>query len=150
MRVRIVASGRMRQGPEQALTSKYLARFNRAGRGVGLGPCEVIEISSGKKGKRPFQPTGPVWRTCLLDERGIEQSSKEFSRMLASWRDEGIGTLDFLIGGPGGIDPGHAENADMVLSFGRMVFPHMLIRAMLAEQLYRSVSILSGTPYHRE
>ena len=145
--------GRMRPGPEKALTEKYLGRFDKAGRAIGLGPSEVVELAPGKRGRKNTRVnpalSGASRRLCALDECGAEKSSAEFSRMLARWRDDGVGTTDFLIGGPDGLAGEVDAVPDAVLSLGRMVFPHMLVRAMLAEQLYRSVSILSGTPYHR-
>ena len=92
-------------------------------------------------------PQGAV--VVALDERGKLMSSPDFAARLAGWRDTGIGDLAFVIGGADGIAPGLRARADLSLSFGRMVWPHMLARVMLAEQLYRAASILSGSPYHR-
>ena len=84
-----------------------------------------------------------------LDERGRVETSPEFARRLASWRDQGRGDLALIIGGADGIDPTLRSEADFALSFGKMVWPHMLVRVMLSEQLYRASSILAGAPYHR-
>jgi 23S rRNA (pseudouridine1915-N3)-methyltransferase len=84
-----------------------------------------------------------------LDERGKLLTSPEFSKCLANFRDQGQGHLAFIIGGADGIDPSLRARADMSISFGSMVWPHMLVRVMLSEQLYRAVSILAGSPYHR-
>ena len=86
----------------------------------------------------------------VLDERGQVLTSPEFAEQLAEWRDEGRGDVAFVIGGADGIAPDLRKRADFALSFGAMVWPHMLVRVMLAEQLYRAASILSGRPYHRE
>ena len=87
---------------------------------------------------------------CVMDERAPLESSAGFAKILARWRDAGIREAAFLIGGPDGVPAPLAAKADRKLSFGRMTYPHMLARIMLAEQLYRAVSILRGDPYHRE
>ena len=155
MRVHICAVGRLRAGPERSLVDDYLSRFDRTGRALGLGPAGLREVEDRKGGGpaaeaallRPAMPEGAV--RILLDERGREMGSPDFAARLAGWRDEGRRDAAFLIGGADGLDPSLRDGADMVLSFGRMVWPHMLVRVMLAEQLYRAASILAGTPYHR-
>ncbi len=92
-------------------------------------------------------PSGAV--LVVLDERGKTLSSPEFAGQLAQWRDTGRQDAAFVIGGADGIDPAFRARADLAISFGRMVWPHMLIRVMLAEQIYRATTILSGSPYHR-
>ena len=84
-----------------------------------------------------------------LDERGRDLASTELAQRLGTWRDEGIREAGFVIGGPDGLAPAITERADLLLAFGRATWPHMLVRAMLAEQLYRAASILAGHPYHR-
>ncbi len=86
---------------------------------------------------------------CTLDERGKLMSSPDFADLLANWRDQGQQDAAFVIGGADGLTPTFRAQADVSISFGKMVWPHMLARVMLAEQLYRAASILSGTPYHR-
>jgi len=155
MRVHICASGRLRSGPEAALVSDYLTRFGRTGRALGLGPATVHEIDDRTGGGSASEatrlervlPEGAV--VCALDERGQIMSSPEFAALLARWRDAGQRDAAFVIGGADGIDPGLRARADMALSFGAMVWPHMLARVMLAEQLYRAAAILARTPYHR-
>ena len=85
----------------------------------------------------------------LLDERGKMLTSPDFAKMLADWRDIGTQDAAFVIGGASGFEPAFRASADAAISFGPMVWPHMLVRVMLAEQLYRAASILAGTPYHR-
>jgi 23S rRNA (pseudouridine1915-N3)-methyltransferase len=85
-----------------------------------------------------------------LDEKGKSLSSREFAQKLGAWRDDGIADLGFLIGGADGLDPSIRKKAALVLSLGPMTWPHLLVRGMLAEQLYRAQSILTGHPYHRE
>ena len=146
--------GRLRAGPEKLLIDDYLQRFDRTGRALGLGPVSVIEVEDKKGGGMAAEalllaravPEGAViW---LLDERGDQMGSPAFASRLATWRDAGR-DLAFIIGGADGIDPGLRVRADAALSFGPMVWPHMLVRVMLAEQLYRAASILAGAPYHR-
>ena len=156
MRIRICAVGRLRAGPERTLIDDYLTRFDRTGRQLGLGPAEVIEVEDRKGGGMDAEaalleralPSGCV--TVCLDERGKLVSSVQFADQLGGWRDQGRGDLAFLIGGADGLAPSLRARADFSLSFGKMVWPHMLARVMLSEQLYRAASILSGAPYHRE
>ena len=155
MRVRICAVGRMRQGPERLLTTDYLERFERSGRALSLGPATIIEVED-KKGRGMQAEAALLERAipsgsliCILDERGKTLSSPDFATMLASWRDQSRQDIAFVIGGADGIDPTLRTKADAAISFGAMVWPHMLVRAMLAEQLYRAASILAGAPYHR-
>lgn len=155
MKVSLVVVGRLRAGPERALIDDYLTRFERTGRGLGLGPVTVIEVedkkNSGMSGEavliRNAIPKGAI--LVALDERGKLMTSPELSKNLAGWRDQGQGHVAFVIGGADGIASDLRAEADMLLSFGKMVWPHMLARVMLSEQLYRAASILSGAPYHR-
>ena len=155
MRVQICAVGRLRQGPERDLYDDYLTRFDRTGRALALGPAQMIEVEDKKGGGmaaeaallRRAVPDGAL--ICSLDERGRVMSSPQFADMLGGWRDQGRQDVAFVIGGADGIDPALRAEADLALSFGAMVWPHMLVRVMLAEQLYRAVSILAASPYHR-
>ncbi len=155
MRVHICAVGRLRAGPELDLIRDYAARFDRTGRALGLGPLTLTEVDDRKGGGmtaeaallRRALPQGAL--VCCLDERGAQMASPAFADWMASCRDQGRGDLAFVIGGADGIDPALRAEADQAISFGRMVWPHMLVRAMLTEQLYRAASILAGAPYHR-
>ncbi|MEM8537137.1 MAG: 23S rRNA (pseudouridine(1915)-N(3))-methyltransferase RlmH [Pseudomonadota bacterium] len=155
MRVTICAVGRLRKGSERDLTSDYLDRFDKTGRQVSLGPAKLIEVEDkkggGMAGEAPLLrralPDGAL--VCTLDERGKVIGSPCFANLLAKWRDTGRQDVAFVIGGADGIDPTLRADADYSLSFGKMVWPHMLVRVMLAEQLYRAATILSGGPYHR-
>lgn len=155
MRVHICAVGRLRAGPEHALIDDYRTRFDRTGRAHGLGPVKVHEVEDKKGGGMAAE--APLLERCIphgavmivLDERGKLLTSPEFAKNLAGWRDTGRSYAAFVIGGADGIAPDMRQKADFRLSFGRMVWPHMLARVMLAEQLYRASSILAGTPYHR-
>ncbi|SIO50541.1 23S rRNA (pseudouridine1915-N3)-methyltransferase [Rhodovulum sp. ES.010] len=155
MRVHVCAVGRLRAGPERDLVSDYAARFDRTGRGLGLGPLAFAEVED-RKGGGPSAEARLLDRAipdgaalCALDERGRTLSSPDFAALLARWRDTGRPAAAFLIGGADGLDPDLAARADTRLSLGPMVWPHMLARVMLAEQLYRAASILAGAPYHR-
>lgn len=130
-------------------------RFNRTGKPLALGPMIEIEVEDKKGGGMAAEaellaravPQGAVLVT--LDERGKLLTSPEFATQLARWRDAGRQDVAFVIGGADGIDPSLRARADFSISFGQMVWPHMLVRVMLAEQLYRAANILSGGPYHR-
>ena len=155
MRVHIVAVGRLRAGPEHDLITDYLTRFDRTGRALALGPATVVEVED-KKGGGMQAEAGLIERAipagalvCILDERGKVMTSPDFATQLGDWRDKGRQDLAFVIGGADGIDPSFRARADAALSFGKMVWPHMLVRVMLAEQIYRAATILGGGPYHR-
>jgi 23S rRNA (pseudouridine1915-N3)-methyltransferase len=155
MRLHLCAVGRLRAGPERDLVEDYLARLERTGRPLGLGPVTEHEVED-KKGGGMAAEGGLLSRAipdgaaiCVLDERGKLLSSPEFAEALAAWRDAGRQDAAFVIGGADGVDPMLRARADLVVSLGRMVWPHMLVRVMLAEQLYRAATILTGSPYHR-
>jgi 23S rRNA (pseudouridine1915-N3)-methyltransferase len=141
--------------PERAILEDYQMRFNRTGKALALGPMFEIEVEDKKGGGMEAEaellaravPAGALLVT--LDERGKLMSSPEFATQLARWRDDGRQDLAFVIGGADGIAPGLRDRAAFSVSFGRMVWPHLLVRVMLAEQLYRAATILSGGPYHR-
>ena len=155
----IGAIGRMKKGPENALFRDYFDRCNKAGRKVGLGPVHVAEIAEAKNPHKPerkrLEAQGllsmPIQnsRIIVLDEQGRNLTSVALSDQLKDWRDDGVPQASFLIGGPDGLDPSIIRDADLVLSFGTMTWPHMIARILLMEQLYRSISLLSGHPYHR-
>ena len=155
MRVHICAVGRLRSGPERTLCDDYQTRFDRTGRALALGPLSLHEVEDRKGGGMAAEadllsraaPDGAL--ICVLDERGKVMTSPKFATQLGNWRDQGRQDVAFLIGGADGLDPGLRARADFALSFGAMVWPHMLVRVMLAEQLYRAASILAGSPYHR-
>jgi 23S rRNA (pseudouridine1915-N3)-methyltransferase len=155
MRVHICAIGRARQSPEAELVNDYLTRFDRTGRGLGLALGGLHEGEPRKGADRAqeaaiLRKTIPSHATVfVMDERGARLSSPEFATQLAKTRDQGAGDLAICIGGADGFDPAFRNGADFALSFGAMVWPHMLARVMLSEQLYRAASILAGLPYHR-
>ncbi|RYE72666.1 MAG: 23S rRNA (pseudouridine(1915)-N(3))-methyltransferase RlmH [Oxalobacteraceae bacterium] len=158
MRIAIGAVGRMKSGPERDLVSRYLDRAVASGKPLALTGFDVFELNESRagsaasrkveeaKGLRSVLPDGIL---VTLDERGKSIGSEAFSSLLQRWRDEGRPAVSFVIGGADGIDPDFVRGADMSLSFSPMVWPHQLVRIMLAEQLYRATTILSGHPYHR-
>ena len=154
MRIDIVAVGRLRKGPEAAMVADYLDRFARTGRSLGLPTITIHEIEDKRGGGMAAEaellsraiPQGAS--LVMMDERGDQPTSPEFAGRLADWRDQAR-DLCFVIGGADGLDPGLRARADWQISLGRMVWPHMLVRVMLAEQLYRAATILAGSPYHR-
>jgi 23S rRNA (pseudouridine1915-N3)-methyltransferase len=154
VKLTLCAVGRLRAGPEKALVDDYLARFDRAGRPLGLGPLTIVEVEDRRGGGMPAEaallaravPDGAtLW---VLDERGEAMGSPVLADRLAQVRDGGR-DLAMVIGGADGLDPAFRARAEMALSLGSMVWPHMLVRVMVAEQLYRATQILAGTPYHR-
>ncbi|MEM7188555.1 MAG: 23S rRNA (pseudouridine(1915)-N(3))-methyltransferase RlmH [Pseudomonadota bacterium] len=155
MRLTIAAVGRLKAGPELDLIDDYLKRASSAGRPLALGPCEVNEIDERKAHDRASQSArlleavsgGAI--TVALDERGRTIDSPAFANLIARERDAGAPEMVFLIGGADGHDKSLRQTVRHSISFGPMVWPHMLARVMLAEQIYRAISILSGSPYHR-
>jgi len=135
----VIARGRIGRGPEADLVERYRARMN--------WPLRITELPD--KGGRVPQPTGDC-RTVALDERGESLASTAFAERLGRWRDDGVRETRFLIGAADGHDADTRDVADLLISFGKATWPHLMVRAMLAEQLYRATSILAGHPYHRE
>jgi len=135
----VVARGRIGRSPEADLVDRYLARI--------AWPTRVTELPD-KGGKVP--PISPGTRTIMLDEKGASLGSIAFADRLGRWRDDGVREARFLIGAADGFEDADRASADLLLSFGSLTWPHMLARAMLAEQLWRATSILAGHPYHRE
>jgi 23S rRNA (pseudouridine1915-N3)-methyltransferase len=135
----IVARGKIGRSPEAELVERYLKRI--------AWPTKVTELPEGGGKVAPLPPGGV---TVLLDERGKALSSQELARTLEAWRDGGKREARFLIGAHGGHDEDQRGGADLLLSFGPATWPHLLVRAMLAEQLFRATSILANHPYHRE
>jgi 23S rRNA (pseudouridine1915-N3)-methyltransferase len=138
MRLHIIARGKIGRSPEAELVERYAKRI--------AWPFKQTELPD-QGGILPEAP--PHSRTVLLDERGKPLSSKEFTGLLGKWRDDGVREARFLIGAADGHGDAARDNADLLLGFGAMTWPHMLARAMLAEQLWRATSILAGHPYHR-
>ena len=139
MLLHIVARGRIGRSPEAELVDRYLKRVN--------WPTRVTELPD-TGGKMPTLE--PQTRVVMLDETGEMPGSIAFAEKLGKWRDDGVRELRFLIGAADGFSSEERKAADWLVSFGRLTWPHMLARAMLAEQLWRATSILANHPYHRE
>lgn len=138
MRLHIIARGKIGRSPEAELVDRYLKRVTWT--------CKVTELPD-VGGSVP--PAATPCREVLLDERGKQLSSEQFAELLGRWRDDGVREARFLIGAADGHGAPAREQADLLIAFGAMTWPHMLARAMLAEQLWRATSILAGHPYHR-
>ena len=139
MLLHIVARGKIGRSPEAELTTRYLKRI--------AWPTKVTELPD-RGGTAPEAASNMV--TIVLDERGTALSSAQFAKKLDGWRDGGRREARFLIGAADGHDKNVRETADLLYSFGPATWPHMLARAMLAEQLFRATAILANHPYHRE
>jgi 23S rRNA (pseudouridine1915-N3)-methyltransferase len=135
----IVARGKIGRGPEAELVERYLKRI--------AWPVKVTELPE-SGGRLPAPAESAV--TILLDEKGEQLPSLDLARRLERWRDEGRREARFLIGGADGFSEAERASADLLLGFGKATWPHLLARAMLAEQLWRATSILANHPYHRE
>lgn len=159
MKIGICAVGRMKAGPEKELADRYFDRFAKAGPSLGLEYTGLLEIPESRaasvderrrdEAARLRGGIAPGSVLVVMDERGKAISSESFASKLADWRDGGQKHCALLIGGPDGHDKSMRSEAALVLSLGPMTWPHQLARIMLAEQLYRAVTILSGHPYHR-
>ena len=139
MLLHIVARGKIGRSPEADLVERYLKRI--------AWPTKVTELPD-RGGKIPAPAANGV--TIVLDERGQALSSTELAKTLEAWRDSGKREARFLIGAADGHDEAQRRSADLLLSFGATTWPHLLVRAMLAEQLFRATSILANHPYHRD
>jgi 23S rRNA (pseudouridine1915-N3)-methyltransferase len=159
MKIHVAAVGRMKQGPERELVARYLDRAVLSGKPLALTGFEVTELTESRSTSAPSRKADeakalraalPEGIIVALDERGKTIGSEAFANQLARWRDDGRPAASFVIGGADGLDPDFVRAADLTLSFSPLTWPHQLVRIMLAEQLYRSTTILSGHPYHRE
>lgn len=160
MRLVIVAVGRLRGDAERALMSRYQERLDPLGRSLGIGPLTVFETNPGKRSASRDRQNDEAAallakvpdhaHLIAMDERGKTRSSEEFARHIAALRDDGIRDLVLAIGGADGHQTDLLTAAKERLSLGPMTLPHELARCILAEQLYRAVTILAKHPYHRE
>jgi 23S rRNA (pseudouridine1915-N3)-methyltransferase len=139
MLLHIIARGKIGRSTEAELVERYVKRLTM--------PHRITELPD-RGGKLPLAPAGTI--TVLLDEKGRQLTSMDFAKRLEGWRDQGARECRFLIGAADGFDDEARASADLLIAFGAMTWPHMMARAMLAEQLWRACSILSGHPYHRE
>lgn len=150
----LLAVGRLPRSPEVELVKTYVDRATAAGRSLGLGPVEVIEVEGRKPGKaaeaEALRAHLADSHVIACDERGTARTSRDFAGLIGRLRDDGVRRLVLMIGGADGLDPVLVAEANGKLAFGPQTWPHALVRAMLAEQVYRAVTILAGGPYHRD
>lgn len=148
----LCAVGRLKSGPEKTLFDQYVKRIPWT--------FDVVEVTEQRKlppEERRRAEAGQLLskapdgaKLVVLDETGDDLGSRQLARKLGDWRDEGCRQAAFVIGGADGVDESLKRKADMILSFGKLTWPHMLVRTLLAEQIYRAYAILSGHPYHRD
>jgi 23S rRNA (pseudouridine1915-N3)-methyltransferase len=160
MRLVVAAIGRLKDGPERELAERYRKRADQAGRRLGFRDVEAVEIRESRAqevGKRMIEESIALQSLIpeksviiILDERGESLDSATLANRLGRWRDDGRPATVFIIGGDDGLAPALRDKASLKLAFGTATWPHQLVRIMLAEQLYRATTILSGHPYHRE
>lgn len=160
MRIIIAAIGRFKPGPERDLFERYTARAGKIARPLGFSGPDHLEFDESRdravavrqrqEAERLVAATPAGARRIVLDERGRMLTSADLAARLADWRDSGETAVAFLLGGPDGHGALVRDGADLTLALGPMTWPHLLARAMLAEQIYRTMTILTGHPYHRE
>lgn len=159
MRITVLAVGRAKRSPEAEMVGDFRTRFSGLARPLGFRAFDLVEIeparasssasAKAQEAERLRAALPGAARVVALDEHGKALGSVAFSDRLARWRDDGVQDCAFLIGGADGLDPGLLKAADMTLAFGPATWPHMMVRAMLAEQIYRAATILANHPYHR-
>lgn len=159
MKLLIAAVGKLKAGPERELYQRYSERTNQAGRRVGLGPLEIVELPEsraaaartrmGEEAAKLLEHTGDSDFRIVLDETGKALTSRAFADALQGARDRGMRRTSFLIGGADGHGAAAREAANIVLSLSTMTLPHGLARIVLVEQIYRAVTLIAGHPYHR-
>ncbi len=159
MRLTLAAVGRLKAGPERELVARYAERIAGTGKAVGLTGLTLKETDESRarrpedrkaeeaRALRALIPDGA--RIVALDERGKALTSEKFAAEIGAWRDAGQRDLCFVIGGADGLDESFRGEAALVFSFGAATLPHQIVRALVAEQVYRAISILAGHPYHR-
>ncbi|MBL8883708.1 MAG: 23S rRNA (pseudouridine(1915)-N(3))-methyltransferase RlmH [Hyphomicrobium sp.] len=159
MRLLIAAVGKLKDDAERQMCERYAKRFNATGRSIGLGPVEITELAESRNASaearkndeaaRLLKITAQADAYIALDVAGSPLASEAFAQFLARERDEGNRCTALLIGGPDGHGQAALQGAKLKLSLGAMTLPHGLARVVLAEQLYRAATILTGHPYHR-
>jgi 23S rRNA (pseudouridine1915-N3)-methyltransferase len=158
MRLSILSVGRLKSGPERELVERYGKRIEGIGRNLGMAGLDLVELPESRARRDDdrraeeaaalLDRVGPS-AVVVFDERGKSPTSEAFAERVRAWRDEGRAGLTCVIGGPDGLDPLVRQRADWVISFGSLTMPHQIVRALVAEQLYRVLTILAGHPYHR-
>jgi 23S rRNA (pseudouridine1915-N3)-methyltransferase len=154
----LLAVGRLKSGPERELVERYRQRIEGMGRTLGLSGLDMAELPESRArredDRRAEEATALLDKAgasvlIAFDERGKSPSSEAFADKIRGWRDEGRVGVACMIGGPDGLDSKIRQRAELVVSFGALTMPHQIVRALVAEQLYRALTIIAGHPYHR-
>jgi len=146
MKLLIAAIGKLKPSPELQLYNDYMKRLPWK---IALGEFDVRPASKEKEAEKLLAACRGYSRIIALDETGKQFSSPAFAKQLSTWQQQGHSSFAFVIGGADGLDASVLEASDLVWSLGALTWPHMLVRGLLAEQLYRSYSIITNHPYHR-
>lgn len=158
MRLSLLTVGRVKRGPERELVERYRQRIDGLGRNLGVTGLEIIEFPESRarrdddrRSEEAALILEKVGASALIvfDERGRSPSSEAFADKIREWRDEGAASVCCVIGGADGLDPRVLQQARLLVSFGALTIPHQIVRALVAEQLYRALTIIAGHPYHR-
>lgn len=158
MRLSLLAVGRLKSGPERELVERYRQRIEAMGRSLGMAGLDIVELPESRarrdEDRRAEEAASLLERAgssllIVFDERGKSPSSEAFAEKIRHWRDEGSPGIACVIGGPDGLDPQVLQRAKLVVSFGALTMPHQIVRALVAEQVYRALTIIAGHPYHR-
>ena len=158
MRLSLIAVGRLKNGPERDLVDRYRGRIEGLGRTLGVTGVEFTELPESRARRdadRRAEEAAAIFERAgaaallVFDERGRSPTSEAFAERLGAWRDGGQAAVACVIGGPDGLDPAVRERAALVVSFGALTLPHQIVRVLVAEQLYRALTIIAGHPYHR-
>ena len=153
----VLAVGRLKAGPERELVERYRSRADSLARRSGFGPLEVVELSEARARTASERVSAEAAallarsggaKLLVFDEHARSISSPDLAERLRDWRDSGH-SIAFVIGGPDGLDEAVRHRADLLVSFGQLTLPHQLVRVLVAEQVYRALTILAGHPYHR-
>jgi 23S rRNA (pseudouridine1915-N3)-methyltransferase len=154
LKITLLTVGRLGRAVEAGLARDYAERATAAGRALGLGPVEIVEVEARKPGKaaeaEALSPYLAQNHVIACDEHGKALASRAFAQRIATLRDQGQRRLTLVIGGADGLDASVLDAAQEKLAFGPQTWPHALVRVMLTEQVYRAVTILGGSPYHRD
>ena len=158
MRLSLIAVGRLKSGPERDLVDRYRGRIEGLGRVLAVSGVDFVELPESRARRdadRRAEEAAAILEKAgtstliAFDERGRSPTSEAFAERLKSWRDGGQGAVACVIGGPDGLDPTVRQRAALVVSFGALTLPHQIVRVLVAEQLYRALTIIAGHPYHR-
>ncbi len=151
LQINLIAVGKLKKGPLHDLKEEYIKRIQ--------WPVKIIEIESKisnpvsmneEENKKLLDTISPTSFLIILDENGKSLKSTEFSKKIESLQDQGQSLIEFIIGGADGLSDEIKKRANLMISFGRQTWPHMMVRVMLLEQIYRAQQIKAGHPYHRE